>query len=160
MVALPAAVEAHVTAPPAICECAGEGVLAGVNKVGHVEALVHDPVVVVSPAGCQLMVADTTAIEPELVDTVGRRVDARPGDVTRGGLEAASQVACRRNVPDFRRKLVVLRRVELAIASRIATDPLGGGFFRTKQARLEPAFARRELDAVDIFELRSEERRV
>ena len=88
----PGAPHADLAAPPAVGQLGAERVGAGAHLVGDVVGLVLDAGVVVGPAGCEVLVADLLAVEVQLVDAAGRRVDAGAGEgLALGGVEVGAQ---------------------------------------------------------------------
>ena len=65
---IPLLAEADVAAVPAVGDDRAQRVLAGPDLAGHVEAAVIDPLVIVGPAGVELVVADASAVQVDVED--------------------------------------------------------------------------------------------
>ena len=67
--------QADAAGVPAVGELHADRVFAGVQEIGDVVRLVLDVLVVVGPLGGELMVADASAVDVQLVEAEGGDVD-------------------------------------------------------------------------------------
>lgn len=74
------AVESDVTAVPAVGQPGADHVLAAAQRRRHIVRLIAEAVAVARPPGGEHVVTDAFAVDLELVDAVGGRVDPRSDD--------------------------------------------------------------------------------
>ena len=156
VVPLATAVRADVTAPPSLTQDDAERIAAGPDEITDIEGLVDNPIVVVSPARGELMIADPLAVQRRAVQAVRGGVQAGPGDALVRQLELSAQIAGRSQPTGRHTREVLVRCYRRGVpADHVAPDPGPLEVRRREQAGLEPGGARLELLAPLVTQFES-----